>query len=91
MTISGRGVPLRRWKYCALAIFPVNPRQQFAVTQRRAHRQQIGALLRRFRQLIDDSNYKSRVKCLIKTGLLERGLKCVVMGLTPLLVAQNNA
>jgi hypothetical protein len=24
MTISGRGVPLRRWKYCALAIFPVN-------------------------------------------------------------------
>jgi hypothetical protein len=33
MTISGRGVPLRSWKYCALAIFPVNPPQRFPVTQ----------------------------------------------------------
>jgi hypothetical protein len=31
MTISGRGVPLTRWKYCALAIFPVNPGQRFPV------------------------------------------------------------
>jgi hypothetical protein len=84
-------LPLTRWKYCALAIFPVNPGPWFPATQRRASRQRIGALQRRFRQLIDDSNYKSRVKCLIKTGLLERGLKCVVMGLTLLLVAQNNA
>ena len=91
MTISGRGVTLTRWKYCALAIFPVNRRQRISMAQRRANRQQIGALWRTIRQLIDDSNYKSRVKCLIKTGLLERGLKCVVMGLTLLLVAQNNA
>jgi len=69
----------------------VNGRTRIQTAQRRARRQQIGALLRRLRQLIDDLNYKRSVKFLIKTGFLERGLKCVAMGLRLRLVAQNNA
>ena len=91
MTISGRRVPANALEILRVSDISCESWSAFSGTQRCANRQQIGALRRRFRQLIDDSNYKSRVKCLIKTGLLERGLKCVVMGLTPLLVAQNNA
>jgi len=43
----------------------VNPRRRFPATPRCADRQQIGALVRRFCQLIDDSNYRSRVRCVI--------------------------
>jgi hypothetical protein len=36
-----------------------------------ADRQHIGGLLLQFRQSIDDVNYKTRLKYLIKTGLQE--------------------